>query len=222
MPLKHIILTSVRALRTHKSRSALTILGIVIGVSAIILVMSLGKGAEAMILDEVSGLGPETVVLRPGASMADITQTLYSQSITSSDLEALERKQNVPNLIEVIPFVITYEPIEYQGKVYRPSIMGGPAEFMFTFLGVELAEGRLYTDDDIDQEARVAVIGSEIREELFGSSRALGQQIKIKDKKFKIIGVAEDVGTVAGFNYDTLIMIPHTSAQAYITHRLFC
>lgn len=217
MKFKHLFLTAIQALQSHKSRSALTILGIVIGVAAIIMVMSLGKGTEALILNEVSGLGPETVILRPGSSLTDFTQTIYSQTITTADIEALKKKQNVPNLIEIAPFVISYEPIEYQGELFRPSIMGGSAEFMFNFLDVELTEGRLYTDDDIDQEARVAIIGSEIREELFGSSRALGEQIKIKDKKFKVIGVTEDIGSKAGFNYDTLILIPHTSAQTYIT-----
>lgn len=217
MSLKHILITAIRGLQTHKSRSALTILGIVIGVAAIILVMALGKGAEALILDEVSGLGPESVILRPGSGLGDITSTLFSQAITQKDIDALKKKENVPNLIEIAPFVISYEPVEYLGAVYHPSIMGGSVELMFKFMDVGLAEGRLYTDDDIDQEARVAVIGSEIRTEMFGNSRALGKQIKIKDKKFKVIGVTEEVGTVAGFNYDTLIMIPQTTAQTYIT-----
>ncbi|MEZ4194987.1 MAG: ABC transporter permease [Candidatus Paceibacterota bacterium] len=217
MPFKHTIFTAIQALQGHKSRSVLTILGIVIGVAAIILVMSIGKGVEALILNEVSGLGPETVVLRPGGNLTDITQTLYSQSITTADIEALKKKQNVPNLIEVAPFVISYEPLEYQGSLYRPSIFGAPADFIVNLFDLTLTEGHIYTDDDIDQEARVAVIGSEIREEVFGSSRAVGKQIKIKDKKFKVVGVLEDRGNVGGFNIDTLVLIPYTSVQTYIT-----
>ena len=217
MPFKHTFYTAIQALQDHKSRSILTILGVVIGVAAIILVMSIGKGVEALILNEVSGLGPETVVLRPGGNLTDITQTLYSQSITSSDIEALKRKQNVPNLVEIAPFVISYETLEYQGKLYRPSIFGAPAEFISNLFDLTLAEGNLYTDDDIDQEARVAVIGSEIREEVFGSSRAIGKQVKIKDRKFKVIGVLEKHGSIGGFNIDTLVLIPQTSVQTYIT-----
>ncbi|MCA9358799.1 ABC transporter permease [Candidatus Kaiserbacteria bacterium] len=217
MPFKHVLLTALQALESHKSRSALTILGIVIGVAAIIMVMSLGKGAEAMILGEVSGLGPETVILRPGNSLTDFTQTLYSQTITKKDIEALKRKQNVPNLVEIAPLVITYESVEYQGDLYRPSIMGAPAEFIANLFDIGLSEGHLYTDDDIDQEARVAIIGSEIKNDLFGSSRAVGKQVKIKDKKFKVIGVFEDKGNVGGFNIDTLVLIPQTSVQTYIT-----
>jgi len=217
MPFKHTILTALQALKAHKSRSALTVLGIVIGVAAIIMVMSLGKGAESLILSEVSGLGPETVVLRPGSSLTDINQTLFSQSITKADIEALKKKQNVPNLIEIAPFVITYEPVDYQGQLYRPSIMGAPSEFIANLFDLDLQDGHLYTDDDIDQEARVAVIGSEISEEIFGSLRPIGKQIKIKDKKFKVVGVLKEEGSIGGMNIDTLVMIPQTSVQTYLT-----
>ena len=217
MPFKHIILTAFQALKAHKSRSALTILGVVIGVASIILVMSIGKGVEALILNEVSGLGPETVVLRPGNSLTDINQTLFSQSITKTDIEALKKKQNVPNLIEIAPFVLTYEPVEYQGEQFRPSIMGAPAEFISNLFDLTLSDGHLYTEDDIDQEARVTVIGAEISEDLFGSLRPIGKQIKIKDKKFKVVGVIEEHGNVGGFNIDTLVLIPQTSVQTYLT-----
>ena len=217
MPFKHVLLTALQALESHKSRSALTILGVVIGVAAIILVMSLGKGTEALILNEVSGLGPETVILRPGSSLTDITQTLYTHSLTTSDLEALKKKQNVPNLVEIAPLVIAYEPVEYQGELYRPSIMGAPAEFVVNLMSLKLKEGYLYTDDDINQEARVAVIGSQISEDMFGGLKAEGKQIQIKGKKFKVIGVLESKGTVGPFNIDTLVMIPQTSVQTYLT-----
>lgn len=217
MPLKHVLITALRGLRTHTSRSALTILGIVIGIAAIIMVMSLGQGAQALILGEISGLGAETVVLRPGTGGTDITQTLFSQTITQKDIEALERKQNVPNLVEIAPFVIMYEAVEYQGETYRPSIMGGSAEFFLGLLDVNLIDGHIYGDDDIEQQARVAIIGQTVQEELFGNSRAVGQQIQIKDKKFKVVGVLDKAGQTGGFDMDNLIMIPHTTAQTYIT-----
>lgn len=217
MPFKHIIITAVRGLRTHLTRSALTILGIVIGVAAIIIVMALGQGAQDLILDQVSGLGPETVVLRPGSGTTDITSTLFAQSITEKDLVALERKQNVPNLVRVAPFVISAEPVEYRGEVFRPTLIGGPVDFMSEILDIGLQDGQLYGDDDIEQKARVAVIGESVKEDLFGNSSAIGKQIQIKDRKFKVVGVFEDTGNVGGFDVDKSIMVPHTSAQTYIT-----
>lgn len=217
MPWKHILITATRGLGTHLTRSALTILGIVIGVAAIIIVMSLGQGAQDLILDQVSGLGPETVVLRPGSGNSDFTSVLFSQSITQKDLETLQRKQNVPNLVSVAPFVIMTDPVEYRGEKYRPTLMGGPAEFIAGLLDVQLANGQFYTDNDIQQNARVAMIGAEIKNDLFGNSRAIGEQIQIRDRKFRVIGVFEDSSNTAGFDVNKMIIIPHTSAQTYVT-----
>jgi len=217
MPFKHVIITALRGLRTHVTRSALTILGIVIGVAAIIIVMSLGQGAQNLILDQVSGLGPETVVLNPGGDTTDITSLLYAQSITQDDIDALSRKQNVPNLVRYAPFVTVPDPVEYRGEVFRPTIMGGSVEFMGKLLDFGVDDGRFYNDDDIDQQARVVVIGSDIKADIFGNGRAVGEQIQIADRKFKVVGVFEDVGSAAGFNVDKLIMLPHTSAQTFIT-----
>ncbi len=217
MLFKHLLITAVRSIKSHKTRSALTILGIVIGVAAIIVVMALGQGAQALILNQVNGLGPETIILRPGTGGTNITKTLFTQTLTENDLTALKEKRNVPDMVEISPLVIMYEAAEYQGTTYRPSIIGGSAEFLFGLLNVKPVEGRLYTDDDIDQKARVAVIGQTVKEKLFGNAEAVGQQIKIKDKTFKVVGVLESAGQVGAFNLDELVMLPQTSAQTYIT-----
>lgn len=217
MPWKHVLITATRGLSTHITRSALTILGIVIGVAAIIIVMSLGQGAQALILDQVSGLGPETVVLRPGSGPTDITTTLYAQTITRSDLEALERRQNVPDVIEIVPFIIMSDTIEYRGEVFRPTLIGGSADFISRLLKIPVAEGQLFDESDIEQRARVAVIGSDIKRDLFGNSRAVGEQIQIKDRKFKVVGVFSTEGNSGPFDIDTMVLLPHTSAQTYVT-----
>lgn len=216
MSFKHILFTAIRGIQTHMTRSVLTVLGIVIGVASIIIVMALGQGAQGLILNQVNGLGPETIILRPGTGLKDLTKTLFTQTLVQNDLDALEKKQNVPNLIEISPLVIMYDAVEYQGTKYRPSIIGGSAEFLLGLLKVNLDSGHLYTNDDINQRARVAVIGWTVKEDLFGNADPLGQQIKIKDKKFKIVGVLEKVGQKGPFNMDELIMIPQTSAQTYI------
>ena len=130
MNFKNTIATAFGALIVHKSRSALTILGIVIGVAAIIIVMSLGSGAQVLILDQISGLGAETVVVRPGTSAIDVTTALFSRALTEKDVDALKKKSNVPNLVSIAPFVIVSSTVEYQGDSYSPSIFGGSAEFM--------------------------------------------------------------------------------------------
>lgn len=217
MPWKHILITATRGLRTHLTRSALTILGIVIGVAAIIIVMSLGQGAQDLILDQISGLGPETVILRPGGDTTDITSALFAKSITQKDIAALERKQNVPNLESFAPIVLVSKTVEYRGSAYRPTIMGGSVEFVTDIIDVGLADGQLYTALEIEKKERVAVLGAEVKDDIFGNGRAVGEKIKIGDRSFKVVGVLKKAANSTAFGINKLVMIPHTSAQTYIT-----
>jgi len=214
MNIKHTVKTGFSSIFEHKSRSLLTILGIVIGVAAVIIVMSLGNGAQSLILNQISGLGPETVVVRPGTGLSDFTSVLFSQSLTKRDIEALEKKSNVPNLIEVAPFVILDGDVEFEGDRYDPSLIGASVEFFGRVFDLSPKEGYFFDDVDIEQARRVAVIGVDLREELFESRNAIGENIQIKGRKFEIVGVFPKKSSVGGFNFDEMIMIPHTSAQA--------
>lgn len=217
MKFKHIFLTAIRGLSSQLTRSALTILGIVIGVAAIIIIMSLGEGAQKLILDQVSGLGPETVILRPGKDSTDITNILFARSITKHDVELLKRKENVPNLKSVAPSVMVPDPVEYRGEKFKAMVFGGSANFIVDILDITLASGALFTQEDIDQNARVAIIGDTIKEDVFGNGNALGEQIQIKDKKFRVVGVFEDTSNVGPLTINEMVLIPYTTAQTYIT-----
>lgn len=216
MNIKQTIKTALRALQAHKIRSFLTILGIVIGIASIIIVMSLGQGAQALILDQVSGLGPETVIVRPGGGLSDFAGTLFAQSLKQRDVEDLKKRANVPNLVSAEPFVTIGEIVEYKGKKYRPTIFGGSSEFMAEVYGIGIGEGSAYDNNDIESNARVALIGKEIRDEIFENRNAIGEYIQIKNIKFKVVGVFEDTTPFAGFDFNELVMIPHTTALAYI------
>lgn len=213
---KHTLITALRGLGTHLTRSALTILGIVIGVAAIIIVMALGEGAQKLIVDQVSGLGAETVIVRPGTGASDFS-TLIAQSLTKSDVDALSRKQNVPNLVSIAPFVMVSDPVEYRGQLYRPMIIGGSAEFMTSMLKAELAEGELFSESDISQQARVVIIGESIKDDIFGNGKVIGEFIQIKNRKFKVIGVFAKASSLPGMDINKMALLPHTSAQAFIT-----
>lgn len=217
MPFKHIIITAVRGLSTNFTRSALTILGIVIGVAAIIIVMALGQGAQDLILDEVSGLGPETVILRPGKDSSDITTALFTRSITKQDIELIKRKENVPNLASVAPSVMVPDPIVYRGEKFKALVFGGSADFIVDILDLTLQSGELFTEEDIDQNARVALIGNTIKDDIFGNGEAVGKQLQIKDRNYKIIGVFADTPDVGPLTINDMVIIPYTTAQAYIT-----
>ncbi|MFA6324785.1 MAG: ABC transporter permease [Candidatus Paceibacterota bacterium] len=217
MKFKYTLQTALKALRTHASRSVLTILGIVIGVAAIIVVMSIGGSAQVLILDQISGMGPETVVVRPGGGLSDITGTLFASSLKQSDIEDIKKSGNVPNLVQAEPNVVVGENIEYKGKKYRPMVMGVSIEFMSDMFDLKMAEGFKYDKSDIESNARVIVLGDEIKREIFENRNAIGEQITIKDVKFKIVGILEDMPPIAGFNLGEAVMIPQTTALTYLT-----
>lgn len=209
--------SAFRALQAHTVRSALTILGIVIGIAAIIIVMSLGSGAQALIVNQVSGLGAETVIVRPGKGLSDVPGTLVSQTLTRDDIEALERRGNVPNLVSVNPFVAVGENLEYRGKKYGPTIFGAPVEFLVDVFDLELESGRLFGDAEIDRNARVLIMGHDVKDEIFGFRNAIGQSVEIRNSKFEVIGIFADTPPNAGFDINETVIIPHTAALTYVS-----
>lgn len=219
MKLKNNIKTAVAGITTHKSRSILTLLGIVIGIASIMMIISVGNGAESLILKEVSGMGAETVIIRPGKEPkgpTDIAGTLFADSLKVRDLEALKRKSNVPFIEDIAPVVIVAESASYLGETFRPQIFGWSAEFLGKILNVYPQEGAFFGEDEISQKANVVVIGAKVKKELFGEGDALGKYIKIKNKKFRVIGILPSKGQVAFFNMDDVVVMPYSTAQSYL------
>lgn len=219
MKLIHISKTSIKALATNKSRSALTILGIVIGITSIILIISMGEGAQDLILGELGGLGADTIVLRPGREPkgpTDVAETLFADSLKQKDIDALKKKSNAPHILDIAPAVIVPGNVSYLGETYKGTTFGGSAKFIIDIFNIKIESGIIFDENEIKQKANVVIIGSKVKEELFGLSDALGKNIKIKDKNFKVIGVMAPQGQSAFFNIDEVLMIPYTTAQTYL------
>lgn len=217
MKLAYSFKTAVRGLRTHKSRSALTALGIVIGVAAIMLVMSLGKGAQNLILGQIRGIGSKTIAIIPGRQPkgpTDVIQT-FSDSLKERDREALKRRENVPDAEDVMPIVFGGVSGSYEGETYWFTIFGA-TEALTDFFDIAPTEGVFFADRDVAARADVIVIGSKVKRELFGDSEAVGEKIKIKGKNFRVIGVLPAKGQFSFFNLDEAGMVPYTTAQQYI------
>ena len=219
MNLKYGLKNAFIGLRTNKSRSILTILGIVIGITAIILIMSIGHGAESLILGEISSMGAETVVIRPGQEpkgASDFAGTMFSDSLKTRDIEAIKKKSNVPDLLDVSPAVVVTGSVSYRGETYRPLIYGWSAEFFGEMFDIYPEKGVYFTEFDIKQRASVAVIGPKVKKELFGESDALGKNIKIRNRNFKIIGIFPEKGQSAFFDINDVVLLPYTTAQSYL------
>ncbi len=201
-------------LRTHKSRSALTILGIVIGITAIIMVMAIGKGAENVIISQIQGFGTRIISVEPGRmpqGLADMYE-IYTESLKDREVEAIKNKNNVRGNNTVAPFVGFMDTVSHGSEKMR-TMVNGADELWMEVLNVHPDIGRMFDEDEVKQMSKVAVIGSEVKEELFGESDAIGEKMRIKDQNFKIVGVLPPTGTVMMMNIDDLIVVPYTTAQ---------
>lgn len=219
MKLKYSFISALNGLKANLTRSGLTILGIVIGITSIILMMSIGGGAEKLIISEIGGFGAETVFIRPGKEPkgpSDVGETLFSDSLKKRDVELLKRSSNVPHLEKIMPAIVVPGSISYKGETYRPTIFGGSAEFFADAFGVYPEVGELFSEADEKERASVVVIGAKVKDELFGESDAVGKNIRIKDKKFRITAVFEEKGQGAFFDFNDLAIIPYTTAQTYL------
>jgi len=217
MILKHTIKTSFTGIKTHKSRSLLTILGIVIGVAAIMVVMSLGQGAENLILSEVASIGSKTIAIVPGREPTGPTDfvSTFTDSLKEKDLRLLRNPQNAPHIAQVMPIVFGSLPAVYGNNTYRPTIFGATPLFADIY-NLSAAEGNLISDEDVASYASVVVIGSKVKTELFGEDDALNQKVKLSGRSFRVIGVLPVKGQSSFVNFDEVAIVPYTTAQQYI------
>jgi putative ABC transport system permease protein len=216
MLLKYSIKTAVKGLQTHKSRSALTILGIVIGVTSINLVMSLGAGAQDLILGQVKGLGATTVTVIPGKISFGPSQaaSTMNDSLKEKDLNLLKTKANVPNATYVMPMVVGSGQAVFGSNVYQVAVFGS-GEKVPEIFSIIPDDGYFFSEDDVRSRSAVVVIGHKVKQRLFENDQAVGQKIRIKNNTFKVVGVLPEKGSSSSF--DDTVFMPYTTTQQYIT-----
>lgn len=217
MTIRHLFKTSLNGLSTNRSRSALTILGIVIGITAIMLVVSLGAGAQALILGEVQGLGTNTIAIIPGkvsTNPSDVS-ALFSDSLKPRDITALTNKANVPGLKALMPVIISSAVASYGSNTYQSTIFGG-TDLLAQIFDISPAEGQFFDQSDVNALSSVAVIGADVSKYLFDGQDPLNQNIEIKGRNFRIVAVLPKSGGGL-FNFDPMVLMPYTTAMTYVT-----
>lgn len=215
MTFKEYIQTSLSALQRNRSRSFLTILGIVIGILSIILVMSLGKGAQDLILSQFSGFGTKSVIVVPGRQFEGPSlQGL--DSLKERDLISLRNKNNVPHGSVVIPMIFGNDVASFESETFKVAIYGASADLPLVF-DVEAEEGTFFSEEDVKGGVSIAVIGFKVNEKLFPNGNGLGKRIKIKNRSFKVIGILPSKGAGSLINFDDGVIVPYTTAQNYIS-----
>lgn len=217
MKISYTIKTAFSGIRANTSRSLLTILGIVIGITSIMLVMSVGAGGQELILNQVRGLGSRTIIIEPGKQPqgpSDYAE-IFTDSLKDREVIALSNPGNVQGVNVVTPNVNGVATIASNEETIRGNVIGTDPGLAEIF-GMVPEDGNMISDEDVRGRGAVAVLGSKAAEKLFTDSPVVGQKIKIKNKTFRVIGVLTPKGNAAAFNIDELIIIPYTTAQEYI------
>jgi putative ABC transport system permease protein len=168
MRFKNIFKTSFEGLRVNKSRSTLTVLGIVIGITSIILIAALGQGAQNLILGQIQGqVGSKVIEIAPGRQPKGPTDimSIFSDSLKQKDVDALAQKSNAPHITTIMPLVFGSESVAFGSETYQATIFGmtDAAEKLYN---VSSGQGRFLTENDVKSYADVVVIGSRVKEEL--------------------------------------------------------
>jgi putative ABC transport system permease protein len=213
---------SYRNLMAAKFRSFLTILGIIIGVAAVIIIMSIGQSVQALILDQIAGVGSNLIGVLPGASENEnqpppAVMGIVIKTLKYDDLLALTDGRRVPELESGAGYVQGTETATHSGISIAASFQGTTA----SYLEVERAEvetGRFITRDEENNMSRVAVIGTNLIEDLFSGADPIGKKIELKEQNFTVIGVLKKRGA-SGFglsSQDDTIFIPLKTAQKLI------
>ena len=204
---------ALEGLRANKLRSILTMLGIIIGVGAVIAMISIGMGVRDKVQNSIASLGSNLIIITPGATSPSGVRLAAGSNttVTNKDSQAIAREVSGVNL--VAPSVSKQYQIVYGNKNWTTTVQGTTPEYA-DVRNYELGNGSFFTNQDVDTRARFAVIGNTVSENLFGEISPIGQMIRINKAPFKVIGVLKSKGQSAGgMDQDDMVLVPLTTAQ---------
>ena len=223
MIFKKILYNSFEAIFENKLRSALTMLGMIIGVAAVILLVSVGTGAKRYITSEFESLGTNIVIVQPGKtdkknSMGPPVASSKGK-LTLADVDALEKRSTTISAVSGVMFGAG--SIKNEFATVNINILGANDQFIKIF-NMQIADGEYISKDESDAGRRVVVLGSNVKKSLFGADNALGKLVKINDSEHRVVGVIKEAGDKLGFNVDEIVFIPTKSAlRLFNTENLF-
>ncbi|HET7319035.1 MAG TPA: ABC transporter permease [Nitrospirota bacterium] len=214
MNLPETFKVSLEAILSNKVRSSLTMLGVIIGVMAVILLVSIGEGARVYITKELTGLGTNLLIIQPGKTSASggfhPPSAGTVRKLTYDDAQALRRRAWL--LTDAVPIVLGSGRIKYGNLGRDMMIIGSSPEFQ-RVRNLFVDTGSYVTQNDVDSKAKVVVIGTKVKEELFGDENPLGKVVMLSDARYRVVGVMRKKGTSLGWDIDDVVFIPVTSGQ---------
>lgn len=214
MKLTDTVKLSFSVLRTNGVRSFLTGLGIIIGIAAVIVIMSAGAGAQSLIINQLNSVGTNLIGILPGASDENgPPASVFGVVVTTLKYEDAQAIQDqVPNISAVSAYNTGIGTFSWQGSKTDATYYGVMASYP-EVEDSEIGVGRFFTEDEDRSAAKVVVLGSQLATDLFDGQNAIGQRVKINKEFFEVIGVMKERG-VSGFqNKDTIAFIPSQTAQ---------
>jgi putative ABC transport system permease protein len=204
---------AVRALARNKLRTILTMLGIMIGIGAVICTVAIGEGGSSMIHDQLEGLGTNLVWIETGGRNVNGVRTgnLATKSLTVEDALAIE--QSVPLIASVAPNVDGPMQVVYANQNWSTHYRGVPPMY-FEIRRWSVESGVLFTQQDVEHMTNVCLLGRTVVDTLFGGDDPLGKTIRLQNQPFRVIGVMKPKGvTPTGFDQDDFVIIPYTTAM---------
>lgn len=216
MTIWQAFLEALESLSGNKMRSGLTVLGIVIGVAAVIAMLAVGKGAEESITGSISGIGTNLLFVFRGNPDDSLRNP---KPLTLGDAEALRDQFAAPSIEAVAPALESSGTVSFGGEQTSPQIFGVTPEY-FQVRNLELAEGEFITEEHILGRASVVILGPETAEALFGHPDGVtGETVRIEGQPFRVIGVLKSKGGGAFGSEDDQAILPFSTAQSRLIRR---
>lgn len=218
-----IVRSALEDFNRNKVRTALTSLGILIGVSSVVLLIALGLGLKAYIKQQFESMGTNTLFVMPGSvtSAAGLTGTMISEvRFSLNDVQALRRIRNV---ISSVPFFSAFASMQGDVDSGTYEIAATTSE-VFSVMNIEVQNGQLFTKSDVDKGAKKVVLGPTVAKKLYGSvDAAVGKTVKIQDQAFKVAGVfkSKGGGGLGGSSLDDHVFMPYTAAYSFNPNKTF-
>jgi putative ABC transport system permease protein len=209
MNLQESLSMATKTLAGNRLRSALTMLGIIIGNASVITMVGLGEGAQRYVNEQLETLGPNVLFIVPGSRETRQLGALnVPRTLVMADAVAIA--QQVPSVTGVAPEASTRQLVTFRNRNANVNAVGVTPDFL-TVRSFDMANGRFISDLDVTRNAQVAVLGATLKERLFENEPALGQQVRVGGITVEVVGVLEAKGSNLGLDYDDAVLVPLTT-----------
>ena len=216
MPATETVRMALSTLRSNRLRSLLTMVGIVIGNASVITLVGVGRGAQLLAEGQLNNLGANVLFVVPGNTNARRQGVTRPKTLVLEDAEAIATQ--VPSVKRVAPVINTNQVVQAGARSSTGAVFGATSEFP-PVRGFDVAKGRFINAKDVAGAKAIAVLGSDLRIKLFPTGSAIGQQVRIGNQSFEVVGVMAPKGAVFGSNQDENTYIPITTMVNRITGR---